>query len=106
MEHIEQERALYGKATRSHKNSALIRKLPSQTDASGSAIRIRNQRPQTPRINLLKLGRQQYREGEQAQDHPLFSQQAQLPKSKPFNYLNPNAKIGVDKLYKRADANG
>ena len=28
-------------------------------------------------------------------DHPLFSQQAQLPKSKPFNYLNPNAKIGV-----------
>lgn len=34
------------------------RHLPSQTDESGSAIRIRNQRPQTPRINLLKLSRQ------------------------------------------------
>ena len=27
--------------------------------------------------------------------HPLFSHNAQLPKAKPFNYLNPNAKIGV-----------
>ena len=33
-----------------------------------------------------------------AKEHPLFSQQAQLPKSKPFNYLNPHAKIGVGPL--------
>ena len=60
MEHMENERAIYGKVGK-RSNFQVVRKVPSQTDESGSAIRIRNQRPQTPRINLLKLGRQEYK---------------------------------------------
>ena len=43
------------------------------------------------------MGRQQYAEQDHA-NHPIFSQQAQLPKAKPFNYLNPNMKIGVSPM--------
>ena len=65
-EHMEQERALYGATTtgsnkiRTGKRGGVNHRqhLPSQTDESGSAIRIRNQRPQTPRINLLKMKRE------------------------------------------------
>ena len=103
MEHIENERVLYGKVNRSAKHSAVIRHLPSQTDESGSAIRIRNQRPQTPRINLLKLSRQQFSKHEPSDQHPLFSHQAQLIKSKP-NFLNPLAKLGVKQPNPVADS--
>ncbi len=65
-------------------------------DDAASGFRIRNQVSQTPRINLLKMSRKAVADGgDITKLHPLFSQQAQLPKSKPFNYLNPNAKIGV-----------
>ena len=88
---MENERALYGNGKPTGIRSLKMRQhLPSQTDESGSAIRIRNQRPQTPRINLLKQGHSQ--PADALADHPLFSQQAQL-KVKP-NFLNPHAKIG------------
>ena len=100
MEHIEQERAMKGKPTHMRYNTnSFPQKAPAQTDESGSAFRVRNQRPQTPRINLLKAGREKYREGSLPRDHPLFSEQAQIRK-KPFNALNPNAKIGIDNFHR------
>ena len=100
LEHMDQERAIRGKKSHTRQVSEYIQnKTPNQTDESGTAIRFRNQRPQTPRINLLKAGRQAY-QSEQPANHPLFSEQAQLRK-KPFNNLNPNAKIGIDTLYNK-----
>ena len=104
-EKLENERAMMGSATkmvRVAKRKEMMQ-LPSQTDETGSAIRIRNHRPQTPRINLLKLNRTQFtttgaptKNQPDHLQHPLFSKQAMLPlKRQPLNFLNPIQKIGT-----------
>ena len=56
---MEQERTMHGidRANIKVTSGTMQRKVPKETDKTGSAFRIR---PQTPKINLLKLPQQQY----------------------------------------------
>ena len=79
-EKLEQERKMLG--LNKNRQKHVFRNLPTQTDGTGSGIRIRPQ--ETPRINLLKLTKKAMKDpsmhivdaSDDVSNHPILSQNA------------------------------